>query len=405
MPSYDYFKTVRSVSAFQEKRESVETMKGKTSLRELIEDKQGETRTWKPSASNWNENHLLACKVICRQPRGTELPLLAHKDFWPDETEDLEDCVQQLIQGPLKPKEADDKDPRPATMEELGKRSEGQLVRFYKPDTLGYVWSGLARLLQAKGPSPVQGSRADRKRKRPAEEAQVDRFSASKAAGRDGEDSGCSSDEYIQRVAKPPTEEATLYFANMFIRCALIYGQPEEQDRSLDLCQEHQKYSFKRGALAMNATDDGRIYFPTKDDEGERIAALIEAKRCLNPKCLPNEVLAQLVGDALALKVSGAATASKTDFVTIYVAGHRMRFLHFRITDNYAKELLKPFDEETVHEEAENSTTSDSEIDVNKFMVVDSSKLLHLDKEDDREAAVKNIIALTRWAQRLLHED
>ncbi|PHH81084.1 hypothetical protein CDD80_3366 [Ophiocordyceps camponoti-rufipedis] len=41
------------------------------------------------------------------------------------------------------------------------------------------------------------------------------------------------SDEYIERVAKPPVEEATLYFANMFIRCALNYGQHPKQDRPL----------------------------------------------------------------------------------------------------------------------------------------------------------------------------
>ncbi|PHH69211.1 hypothetical protein CDD80_6937 [Ophiocordyceps camponoti-rufipedis] len=414
--------TFRALADPRTHQRKVEDWKGKKSLCELVGDGKAD---WSPAASNWKGHHLLACRVICKEPQGVKLPLL--EKFWPNKTEEIEVCLKQLIQGPAKPQEsADDKtDLRPNDMAGLRQCSELLLVRSYTPDSLGYIWSGLARLLNSVDENPVQ-RRSNRDRGPPPGRGIYADSSKMNVAGSEGGSSEPSSDSdnassvvFVERVAKPLLEEATLYFANNFIRCILNYGQnPLDKINPLELVQEHNRYTVERGALSVNAVDDGSI----RESGGGfgSIAALVEAKRSLRGVDFPNEVLAQLVGQALALKMSRdrtVKTASRTEFVTIFVAGFYMRLFHFTITDNYVDELLKPFGEAKdveMDDLADDQEMADQELgddqgglddDSNTFMIVHSTKLLNLRSNQGRKAAVRNIIALTRGAPRQFRSD
>lgn len=233
------------------------------------------------------------------------LPIL---DGHEPELETLGSCLHHLIKGAGIPST------EPIQLQ------EPQIVRRFEPDSLGYVWAALANILRKDRPSPMTtGTDRPHRERRPR--GSFDEFTSSNSfqiedssplgsspSGGGGGSDG-SSVGFIHATSAPPVEDATVRLASCFIRCVLNYGQLGDEESCVHFRDERQTYDYPatQRNKVVEATDDGGLQL---SDGGNTLqVALLEAKRGFGTRVegrpvVSDEVLGQLVGEALALKQS-----------------------------------------------------------------------------------------------------
>lgn len=306
-----YYDTVRDQSTFTQR------VKGNDSLSALVH-----SGHWKSAVSQWGREHLFAHRVLCKEPKKS-LPLFESRRLLPRNPRNINACINALVQGA-------------ESIDALKYQVEPQLVQHYQPDSLGYVWAALAPFLRA-GPGSVQHAPSEteiqeapkRASKRPVElqdfvPSDQLTFGSSpdyehRPATSDSNET-CSSVGYVKELVAPLVEDATVRLAGCFIRCALNYGQHRDQTNSfLYFRDERQTYSFKQDKLRiLHAVDDGGIQLMNQAG-GYRHVAMLESKRTFAKvidgiPIVSDELLAQMVGEALALQCADVIAVSDTEY-------------------------------------------------------------------------------------------
>ncbi|KAM4065293.1 hypothetical protein HRG_004378 [Hirsutella rhossiliensis] len=259
-----------------------------------------------------------------RQPK-KRLPLLESGGYLPRDLRNIHACIDGLIEGP-------------ESIDALKNKWEPELVQHYEPDSLGYVWAALASF----------------------------------------------------GLAAPLVEDATVRLASCFIRCVLNYGQRRDKTGPV-LCfrDERRTYSYAEGKKQIHAVDDGSIRLMDPVNTSQHVA-MLEVKRTFEKviegdPSVSDELLAQMVGETLALRCGDIEPVSQTDFITILAVTHFVRFFHFHISDDFYRsyqELL--------------ANNSDN---LAGFLRIDSTVWLDIKKREHREDIASHILALVAWAK------
>ncbi|KJZ68010.1 hypothetical protein HIM_12600 [Hirsutella minnesotensis 3608] len=372
-----YYDTVRDPSTFAQR------VKGNDSLSALVRSER-----WKSAASQWGREHLFAHRVLCKEPR-KRLPLFESRRLLPGNPRNTNTCINALVQGP-------------ESIDALKYQVEPQLVQHYKPDSLGYVWAALAPFVRA-GAGSIQNApsetavqeRPKRVSNRPVElQDFVPSDQVTFGSSPDYKHRPATSDShethssvgYIEGLVAPLVEDATVRLASCFIRCVLNYGQHQDQTNPfLYFRDERQTYSFTEGKLRIHAVDDGGIQF-IKSDGNHQHVAMLEGKRTFAKvidgiPIVSDELLAQMVGEALAVQWADVLAVSDNNFITILAASHFIKFFHFHISDNYQSSF------EELH------TNPDDYLHVYSTVWFDIKNHRH------REDVVAHISALIAWAK------
>ncbi|OAA33899.1 hypothetical protein NOR_08752 [Metarhizium rileyi] len=311
-----------------------------------------QSRRWKSAASQWNSEHLFAHRVICKEPKKA-LIFFESRRLFPRNLRKINACIDALIQGP-------------ESIDALKFQVEPQLVQHYNPDSLGYVWAALAPFVRGDAgfvkdaPSETAAREASKRTsKRPVElQNFVPSDQITFGSSPDHKDRSVTSDSddshssagYVEGLRAPLVEDATVRLASCFIRCVLNYGQHQDGEAPfLFFRDERQTYSFEQETLRIHATDDGGIRYINTEGEPQHVA-MLECKRTFTRvvggiPAVSDEVLGQMVGEALAVRFSSVDTVSDTDFFTILAASHFIKFFHFHISDafyvSYSNSLAK----------------------------------------------------------------
>ncbi|KAM4063449.1 hypothetical protein HRG_011864 [Hirsutella rhossiliensis] len=373
-----YYDTVRDPSTFAQR------VKGNDSLSALVRSER-----WKSAASQWGREHLFAHRVLCKEPR-KRLPLFESRRLLPGNPRNTNTCINALVQGP-------------ESIDALKYRVEPQLVQHYKPDSLGYVWAALAPFVRA-GAGSIQDALSEtaireaskRASKRPVElQDFVPSDQVTFGSSPDYKHRPATSDShethssvgYIEGLVAPLVEDATVRLASCFIRCVLNYGQHQDQAGPfLYFRDERQTYSFSRGKMHMvHAIDDGGIQFIDLDGDHQHVA-MLEGKRTFAKvidgiPIVSDELLAQMVGEALAIRCAEVPAVSSTDFVTILTASHFIKIFHFHISDDF------------------HSSYEDLFANSNGYLHVHSTVWFDIKNNRHREDIVAHIFALIAWAK------
>lgn len=265
---------------------------------------------WKSAASQWGREQLLAHRVVCSRPADQLHPLkdIIKQSFRNPST--AHPCIAWLVEGP-------------ESIDGLKDLSEPQIVHKYQPYSLGYVWAALLPFVRATagsgpGPQPAGASSMARPRRVPKAPERygggVPSDQADLGSSPDSQhqpatsdsDTSMSSAGYTEKSKAPILEEATVRLASCFIRCVLNYAQPVERPGLfLEFRDERLNYSYKLArSHPVHAVDDGGIQVFIEGTT--RQVALLEGKRTFQKivdgkAIITDELLAQLVGEALAL--------------------------------------------------------------------------------------------------------
>ncbi|KAH8816075.1 hypothetical protein F5884DRAFT_818216 [Xylogone sp. PMI_703] len=290
-----YYNTIKSPNGF---------MKAASSRKAVSFAMLQQSRDWEGGVSRWSVDHLFACRVICKQPSNI-LPLLAHRIESKSEV-GIHSCIDNLIQGPRE------------ELRTLKKMSELQIVRAYELESLGYVWAALAPLIEPESESTMASERPVRKRTQtdrgeyvPSEGFQI---SSSPLDRPNTASSVPSSVGYIEKSSAPLMEEFTIRFLSCLLRCVLNYAQPV--DKTLPFIQ-YRDQRLRR----FEAIDDGGVQLIYPDRNPQLV--ILEAKRNFQEiiggsPTVSDELLAQVVGEALALKLSENESVSQDECVDTF---------------------------------------------------------------------------------------
>ncbi|KAL6692145.1 hypothetical protein J3F84DRAFT_384339 [Trichoderma pleuroticola] len=302
-------------------------------------------------------------------------------------------CIQDLIAGPLGLQLADLWEP--------------QIVQLCQPDSLGYVWAALAAFLRAERSRTVErGSTNPSTPERPRRErtqAAYDNFVpsdsfviGSSSPTRPATSSGASDHSigYRGNTHAPLLEDATIRLATSFVRCVLNYAQPVNKAGPFihfrDVRITH-RYHTSMENIAVEAIDDGSIQLVRRNGALLQVA-LLEGKRAFQtivdgkPK-ISDELLAQLVGEALALSQSETSSALSTDVISILAAADCVKFFRFK----FSPDFIQNFEAVPMLDTSEDN-----------FLRVDSSEWLSINTPDHRELIVSHLMAIITWADTLV---
>ncbi|KAK5994819.1 hypothetical protein PT974_03203 [Cladobotryum mycophilum] len=384
MASQGYYDTIKNATAFVRNADSPnKTM----SFIELQQSAQ-----WESGASRWGVPHLFACRVICADERDV-LPLLESK-FDRVDLEKHDPCIRDLVKGP----EEDN-----STLKDM---PELKIVRKYDGrGSLGYIWAAMGPLLRLDSSfKPSAASQKPQRETRPP--SRYGDFVSSEThvtplEGRpDTGDSVPSTVGYLETSTAPLVEEYTCRFLNCLIRCVLNYSQSEDKDTSfIQYRDERLAYGYKvSGDKLVEAIDDGGMEIV--DGNRRTQVVILEAKRSFQTipggggrPTVVNELLAQVVGEALALMRSGETrTISNTDVISIVAVKHYIKIFHFKITPQYLRqfERLRPTQETQ---------------DTDTFLHVQTTKWFDVSGRKGREYFVRHLIALISWADDIITGD
>lgn len=246
---------------------------------------------------------------VC-EPRHLRLALFDDADF-PRSAKGVHDCIDRLVDGPAAG---------------FGDQYEPWIVQRHQPESLGYTWAALARLLHAQGAIAPQVERPQRER--PQRERQSVTFqgytsSADMRVGSSspsGSATGDSSAEsagglgWVERISSAPLEDLTVRLASCFIRCVLNYAQPTDMVAPIHFRDERLTSSFSCSPTKqVQATDDGGLQV-CRGLEFLQVA-MLEGKRAFQrfsiqgKPTVPDKTLSQMVGQALAQRRDGSAGA------------------------------------------------------------------------------------------------
>lgn len=261
---------------------------------------------WEGGASHWGRKQLIASRLICLSDRA-KLTLL--EKHFPKTLDNVHNNIKKLIEGPLE-------------ISRLAGLAEIEIVQQYQPDSVGYVWAALAPILRAEAGSmqnidtslpqtPERPTRVRYKVKIP-DTVPSDSFAIGSSPNRPLSASweSIGSVGYTEAPYAPPVEELPLHLARCFVRCVLNYGQQlDESRRCVQIRDERLHYAYNTEGKNIHAFDDGGAYLFGPSDDASLQVFLLEGKGSFqaieNGKpSVPDNLLAQLVGQALALKRS-----------------------------------------------------------------------------------------------------
>jgi hypothetical protein len=307
-----YFHSVTSVSSFNT-RFQAENGKNFSEINDV-------------AASHWDRTHLLACRVVRREPQPDVLPVLSQHSE-PSDVQASSDEIKAFVQ-----------DPDPTLMAQ----SEHSLVRGSGCVSLAHVWAALAmftgkqdRRMQDKstlkrrndseGAGEVETRQPKRLRSRTSRPEYVDssrmRVDCRSPSQVDSGGSDGSSLGYVDidthYLGAP--EDDTLRLAACVIRHILYFAPPQESPSSPAVVEFRDAKTRLSVVTAdqqrrINAVDDGGLCLRRqKSDGGFKLTnnhiAILEAKkqfqRWENGKPLISDpCLAQMVCEALAVRLS-----------------------------------------------------------------------------------------------------
>ncbi|KAH8800793.1 hypothetical protein F5884DRAFT_808848 [Xylogone sp. PMI_703] len=361
---------------------------------------------WETGASYWGVLQLFACRVICRQPSDI-LPLLADQIRSAKE-DSLHPCINSLIQGPRE---------EPAQLRQM---AEIQIVRSYQPESLGYVWAALAPLLQQDGGGArtMTSERPVRERRHPDRDEYVSsagfQISSSPLDRPNTASSAPSSLGYTEKSSAPLVEDFTIRFLSCLIRCVLNYSQPlDKESFFVQYRDERLAYIYTGGDKRLEAIDDGgmKLITPRKTVQ----VAILEAKRSFQEisegrPTISNELLAQIVGEALALRLSEVPRISENklscfllslflisyhltalqanttlSLVFIVAVKQHIKFFHLKFTKAFVRyfKTLNPTDENA---------------NIATYLQIHSTNWFDVSRQIDRKYFVRHLLALVAWA-------
>ncbi|KAK2794469.1 hypothetical protein FQN50_009901 [Emmonsiellopsis sp. PD_5] len=345
---------------------------------------------WETAASKWGTAQLYACRVICKEPRDI-LPLLAGIIPSKHDPSKYDPLLKDLIKGPEN------------LVAPLQQMAEIQIVRAYENESLGYVWAALARLLKSNAPesSELPPEKSKRERSQVGHEDYVpsDELQIGSSPPGGCSDSSSSNNSTIGYVGKSPAqlvEDYTVRFLSCLTRCVLNYGQSLSKQTPFiqyrDGRLEHVYKTLGSRAVLYKATDDGGVQL--EGPGGDIQVALLEAKRCFldikdGKVRVPDELLAQVVAEALAARKQGTENISADSIVSIVAVQHYIKFFHFHITDDFLRqfETLDPTDD---NREA--------------YLQVDSTDWFDMSQQKGRKKFVRHILGLVAWADAIQEE-
>ncbi|PGG95053.1 hypothetical protein AJ80_10032 [Polytolypa hystricis UAMH7299] len=348
-----------------------------------------QSESWESAASQWGIQYLFACRVICKQPSDI-LPLLADRIYPGCET-GIHHCIDNLIQGPRG---------EPATLRQM---AELQIVRTYKPESLGYVWAALAHLLQPDSHirQTMTSERPVRARNRSDHGEYIStegfQISSSPLERPNTASSLPSSVGYMERSSAPLVEDYTVRFLSCLIRCVLNYAQPV--DKKLPFIEYRDgRLTYREPGVGkpFEAVDDGGVQLMHPSENFQ--VAILEAKRSFQDisdgsPTVSNELLAQIAGEALALRLSSDANCiSAENIISIVAVKYYIKIFHFNITDDfvYHFKTLLPTDESP---------------DMSTYLKVDSTVWFDMRELTGRKYFVRHLLALVAWADTITNSE
>ncbi|KAL7946513.1 hypothetical protein V8C42DRAFT_320874 [Trichoderma barbatum] len=304
-------------------------------------------------------------------------------------------CIQDLVTGPLDL--------------QLSELWEPRIVQLCQPDSLGYVRAALASFLRAErthtsdggesaeGELPSTPERPRRERTQAVHDNYVPSNSfviGSSSPNRPPTSSGSEhSIGYRGNVHAPLLEDATIRLASSFIRCVLNYVQPTNKEGPFihfrDARLTH-RYQTIVENTTVEAIDDGGLQLLGRNGVLFQVA-LLEGKRAFQtivdgkPK-VSDELLAQLVGEALALSQSETSSALSTDVLSILATADCVKFFRFK----FSPEFIQNYETVPMLDSSEHN-----------FLQVDSTEWLSIKTPDHRKLIVSHLLAILSWADTL----
>lgn len=284
-------------------------------------------------ASQWGREHLLACRVIRKDPQSTILPIISpfcrpvDVQYPPD--------IEKSIDGPKN----DDI-----------MQSEHLLVHTHGV-SLGQVWAAMAMLLGPKnrrkaGNEAIAEDETKTRPKRVSRDTRQDNFvdSSSIRVGSSSppaqSSSASSSMEYVDTESHAllwTSEDETLRFVSRVIR-HLLYYTPLQKSGPLPLVVEYRDNHARLAAFTpvlkhkIVALDDGGICLREKLGHGafeivKNHIAILETKKCFqhieNGKpVIPDDCFAQMTCEALAARLANTRSSSEPEERYTLIWGH-----------------------------------------------------------------------------------
>ncbi|KAL6809499.1 hypothetical protein GGI42DRAFT_366187 [Trichoderma sp. SZMC 28013] len=325
-------------------------------------------------ASNWDARHLFANRVICTAP---EWRLLLLDDFFPENLAGVHPCIQDLITGPLGL--------------QLSELWEPQIVQLCQPDSLAYS----THIGNEGNPSMLERPRRERTQTTHGDFVPSDSFViGSSSPNRPPTSSGDSerSIGYRGNLSAPLLGDAAVRLASCFIRCVINYAQPpDKQGPYIHFRDERLTHRFNtmHHDIVVEAVDDGGLQVVGENGAFIQVA-MLEGKRTFQmimngePK-VPDELLAQLVGEALALRQSKSSTPISSDIISILATADCVKFFHFEMSEEYL--------------DAYQTAAIDSD---EHFLLVNSTQWMSIKTPDHRELIIYHLLAILSWADSLV---
>ncbi|KAJ4177950.1 hypothetical protein NW759_017382 [Fusarium solani] len=348
------------------------------------------------AASEWDSQHLLGCRVICRPSRNIHLPILSQ--FSLPSNQQYPNEVRDFICGPKDGYEL---------------CSEHRLVRDYGV-SLGQTFSALSAFrnphqghhnhkkanledIEDKSDDHEVEGRFKRLRRNTLQEGYVDssqiQVGSSSSMAEDGSQ-GASSVGYVDMASQihfAPPEDETIRLAVCVIRHILYYAPPQESVE-LPIVVELRDAKIRlvahtpHRALKITAADDGGLYLRQEGSDSvlKSRVAMLEAKKRFQSieegsPVISDSCLAQMTYEALAARLTDYIEGSNENIILINATQHFMCFLQFEISDQFLHDFKSAAP--------------------SAFMYVNTTQWFDLFSRRGRESVVSNLCRLMIWAR------
>ncbi|KAK4081660.1 uncharacterized protein Triagg1_2401 [Trichoderma aggressivum f. europaeum] len=332
---------------------------------------------WKSSASTWGLKHLFACRVVCIKPTQVLSELKDTVEAIKREKNEWDSVLKDLIRGPNEDK---------AT---LGSMSDVKILRQYNNDGLGHLWAALSPLVKFDtGPTPDRQLRQRNPSQVVESQGSSSREASSQTPTPSVTESTPSSIGYHEAEWAPLLEDITVIFASCFIRHVLAFCQPA--DKVSDVVYRAARMAHKDGTLQLCAINDGGIQ--VVDQRGTYQVAILEAKRAFQTiqngsPTISDELLAQMVGEALGVIASGSSIL-RNKVITILAIKQFVKFLSFTVDEQFMSQF-KTMDPAVLNGR-------------NTYLVVNSTVWFDAAVRHGRESIVSHLMALVDCADEVV---
>ncbi|KAL7926469.1 hypothetical protein ACQKWADRAFT_309301 [Trichoderma austrokoningii] len=316
---------------------------GKRKFRQLYADD-----SWRANASAWGTAELYASRAISMPEQNVITPLSTF--YSQDDVNNANARLKAFIAGFR-------------DMERLPWLSEPDVVRQSSSDALGIIWAAIGAFLRK------------------------DLFSIGIYGPTDPSRPAINLGALV--------EDATVHLVSSAVRYLLNSKQSPSTQNKLSWRDERVRYRYSRGQdpNMVVAEDDGGIQIWVPGSQTFRQVALMEAKRDLNNLNgnlqVPDEVLAQMVGQAIAVQradqtSSNYIAAGRNLSVSILATNRFMRFYAFEFDNDYFQSY------------------EDMDMGTNGYHLnIHPTEWIDMQREDHREQLLRHVAAIIRWANTL----